>query len=71
VVIGDEEPHPDRAQRDQAGALGLECGQALRPHEPGADAHVEVHPVLDDLAFRNSLEEQPRADTRGIHAGER
>jgi hypothetical protein len=30
-----------------------------------------MHPVLDDLAFGNPLEEQPRSDTRGIDASER
>src|SRR6516165_9814033 len=30
-----------------------------------------MQPVLDDLAFGNALEEQPRARTGGINAGER
>jgi hypothetical protein len=32
-------------------------------HEPSAGPHIEMHPVLDDLAFGNSLEEQARAHT--------
>jgi hypothetical protein len=71
LLVGQQQPHADRAERDSAGALGLEHGQALLAHEPGADPHVEVHPVLDDLALGDALEEQPRAHTRGIGAGER
>jgi hypothetical protein len=28
-----------------------EFGQALFTHEPGADPHVKMQPILDDLAF--------------------
>ena len=58
-----QESHAHRAQRDQSCALCLECGQALFAHEPGADPHVEMQPVLDDLAFGNALEVQARAHT--------
>ena len=51
------------SERDQSRALGLECGQALFTHESSADPHVEMQPVLHDLAFGNALEEQPRAHT--------
>ena len=58
------QPHLRRAERDQALALGLERGLALRADETGAGAHVEVHPVLDDLALGHALEEQSRARRR-------
>jgi hypothetical protein len=28
-----------------------EFGQALFTHEPGADPHVKMQPIFDDLAF--------------------
>jgi hypothetical protein len=71
LVICRQQPHPCCAERDQACAFGLESGQALVTYEPGADPYVEVHPVLDDLAFGNALEEQARAGSCGIDAGER
>jgi hypothetical protein len=43
--------HAYRAERDQSRAFGLKCGQALFTHEPGADPHVKMQPILDDLAF--------------------
>ncbi len=44
-------------------------GEALRPHQPGADAHVEVHAVLDELALGDALEVQARPDPVGsLHA---
>jgi len=70
-AIGRQESHAYRAEREQPCALGLECGQALFTHEPGADPHVEMQPILDDLAFGNALEEQSRAHTRRIDACER
>src|SRR5579862_2609046 len=70
VLIGHQDPHEHRAERGQPRAFGLQHGQALSTHEPGADPHVKVHPVLDDLAFGNALEEQPRAYPGGINAGE-
>ena len=63
VVIGRQQSHAYRAERDQSCAFGLKCGQALFTHEPGADPHVKMHPILDDLAFGNALEEQSRAHT--------
>ena len=39
------------------------AAEALFTHEPGADPHVEMQPILDDLAFGNALEEQSRAHT--------
>jgi hypothetical protein len=54
---------PYRAERDQSCALGFERGEALFTHEPGADPHVEVHAILDDLAFGDALKEQSRANT--------
>src|SRR5262249_46532596 len=38
-----------RAERDQSCAFGLKCGHAFFTHEPGADAHVKMQPILDDL----------------------
>ena len=55
--------HAYRAERDQSCAFGLKCGQALFTHEPGADPHVKMQPILDDLPFGNALEEQSRAHT--------
>jgi hypothetical protein len=37
-------------------------GRARRD-EPGADPHVKMQPILDDLALGNALEEQSRAHT--------
>jgi hypothetical protein len=63
VAIGGQQSHAYRPERDQSCALGLKCGQALFTYEPGTDPHVKMQPVLDDLAFGNALEEQPRACT--------
>ena len=60
-AIGEQQSHAHRTERDQPRAFGLKCGQALLSHEPGADPHIKMQPVLDDLAFRNTLEEQSRA----------
>ena len=60
-AIGKQYALAYRAERDQSCAFGLECGEPLFTHEPGADPHIEMHPILDDLAFGNSLEEQARA----------
>jgi hypothetical protein len=69
--IGEQKSHGYRSERDQSRALGLEGGQALLAHEPGADPHVQVQPVLDDLALGDALEEQSRARTGGVDARER
>ena len=61
AAIGKQESHAYRAERDQSCAFGLKCGQAVFTHEPGADPHVKMQPILDDLAFGNTLEEQSRA----------
>jgi hypothetical protein len=63
LVIGRQESQAYRAKRDQSCAFGLKGGQALFTHEPGADPHVKMQPILDDLAFGNALEEQSRAHT--------
>lgn len=55
--------NPDRTEREQSCALGLEHGEALLTHEPGADPHIEVQPVLGGLSFGNALEVQSRAHT--------
>jgi hypothetical protein len=55
VVIGKQQPHAYRAERDQARAFGLEHGQALVTREPGAGPHVKMQPVLDDLALRKEF----------------
>ena len=52
-----------RAEREQSCALGLHCGQARFTHQPGADPHVKMQPILDDLALGDALEEQSRACT--------
>src|SRR6476469_8275821 len=70
VVIGSQQSHAYRAERDQSCAFGLKRGQALFTHEPGADPHVKMQPVLDDIDFGHALEEQSRAHTGGISAGE-
>jgi site-specific DNA recombinase len=51
VVIGRQQPHAHGAERDQTCTFGLKCGQALFTREPGADPHVKMQPVLDDLSF--------------------
>lgn len=61
VLIGKQELPAYRAERDQTCALGLQCGEALFTHEPGADPHVKMHPVLDNFAFGNALEVHSRA----------
>ena len=63
LVIGKQQPHAYPAERDQSCAFGLKYGHALVTHEPGADPHVKMQPILDDLAFRNALEEQSRTQT--------
>ena len=63
VSFGKQQSHAYRAEPDQSCAFGLKCGQALFTDEPGADPHVKMQPVLDDLAFGNALEEQSRART--------
>ncbi len=63
LVIGKQQLPSYGAERDQSYALGLEYGEALFAHEPGPDPHVEMHPILHDLAFGNALEEQSRAHT--------
>src|SRR6478672_13776162 len=62
-AIGFQQSHACGAERQQPGAFGLQRGQPLITHEPGADPHIEMQPVLDDLAFGYALEEQPWADT--------
>ena len=62
-AIGTQQLHVHRAERDQSCALGLKRGEALFTHEPGADPHVKMQPILDDLAFGNALEVHPRAHT--------
>lgn len=61
MVIGKQHLHAYRAERDQSYALGFECGKALCTHEPGADPHIKMLTILDDLAFGDALEEQSRA----------
>ncbi|KOU66843.1 hypothetical protein ADK57_17895 [Streptomyces sp. MMG1533] len=61
MVIGKQQLHLCRAERDQSCALGFERGEALFTHEPSADSHIKMHPILDDLAFGDALEEQSRA----------
>ncbi|EFH28457.1 transposase [Streptomyces sviceus ATCC 29083] len=60
-LIGIQRLHVGRTERDQSCALGFERSEALVPHEPGPDPDVEVHPILNVLAFRDALEEQTRA----------
>ena len=59
-------PGVARASRRGGAAVRTrpEGGQALVTHEPGPDPHVEVHPVLDDLALGDALEEQARTRPR-------
>ena len=61
LLIGKEQLPAYRAERDQPCALGFERGEAFLTHEPGADSHVKMHPILDDLALGNALEVQSRA----------
>ncbi len=70
LLVGLEEPHACRAEREQTCALGLQCGETFRTDEPGADPYVEMHPVLGNLALGDALEEQPRSLPVGISAGE-
>ena len=60
---------PGGAEPDQALALGLQRGHPFVALQAGRGPHVEVHAVLDDLAFRHLLEEQPRARTVGVLGG--
>lgn len=62
-AIGTQQSHAYRAERGQSCAFSLKCGQAFLTHEPGADPHVEMQPVLDGLPFGNALEEQSWAHT--------
>src|SRR5215472_13477578 len=61
VVISRQYSHKCPAERDQSRAFGLKRGQALFTNETGADPHVKMQPILDDLPFGNALEEQSRA----------
>ncbi len=61
MVIGKQQSHAYGAERDQSCALGFERGEALCTHEPGADSHIKMQPILDDLPFGNTLEEQSGA----------
>jgi hypothetical protein len=63
IIVVMQQSHAYCAERDQSCALCFECGEALFAHESGADPHVEVHPVLDSLAFGDTLEVQSRAHT--------
>jgi hypothetical protein len=63
VVIGSQEPYPRRTECDKSRAFGLKRGQALLTNETGADPHVKMHSILDDLALGNALEEESRAHT--------
>ena len=63
LLIGKQQLPANRAERDQTCAFSLERGQTLFTHKPGADPHIKMHPILDDLAFGNTLEEQSRAHT--------
>ncbi|KOV60729.1 hypothetical protein ADK64_29730 [Streptomyces sp. MMG1121] len=63
IVAVIQQSHAYRAEGDKSCALGLERGEALFTHEPGADPHVKMHPILDDLAFGNALKEKSRAHT--------
>jgi hypothetical protein len=44
AVIGRQQPHPDRAERDQPGASGLKRGQPLVTRQPGPGPHVKMQP---------------------------
>src|SRR5690606_33980772 len=70
-LIGAQESHADRAEGGQPGALGLRGGESFLAHEPGAHPHVEVQPVLDDLALGHALAERARPHSLGVHARER
>ena len=70
VLIGMLQQHGCRAERDQPCTFGLEHGQALLTHEPGADSHIEMQPIFDGLPFGNALEVQTRTHARGIDARE-
>src|SRR5688572_18460669 len=70
LFVGREQAYARCAECNQALAFGLKCSQTLFTHEPLADTHVEMYPVLDDLAFGNPLEEQSRAHACWIDASE-
>src|SRR6476661_9614304 len=69
-AIGAHQSFAHRAERDESCALGLERGQALLAHEAGAHPDVEMHPVLDDLALGDALEEESGTHPGGVDAGE-
>lgn len=56
-----------RAERDQSCALGLKCGKALLTHEPDTGPHIEMQPVLDNLATRWKSRRGPTAEG-SVHA---
>ena len=63
VAIGWQEPYAFCAEGDQTCAFGLQRGKAFVAHESGADPYVEMQTVLEDLAFRDTLEVQSTART--------
>ncbi|CAJ64227.1 hypothetical protein FRAAL5594 [Frankia alni ACN14a] len=58
-----QQSHTRRAEHGQSCAFGFERDEALFTHEPGADPHVKMQPILDDLSLGNALKEQSRAHT--------
>ena len=58
---------PSGSRRAHSASRGSE---AFRTDEPGADPHVEMHPVLGDLSLWDALEEQPGSLPCGIKACE-
>ena len=71
AVIGRQQPHPDRAERDQPGAFGLKRGQPPLTRQPDAGPHVKMQPVLDDPCLREPAGRTAAARTAGIGARER
>lgn len=70
LAIGTHRAHMYRAKLDQPCTFGFKCGQTLLTHEPATCPNVKMQPVLDNLPFRNTLEEHARTHTRGVTARE-
>ena len=56
LLVGHLQLEPGGAYRLEPVPLGVQPGEAFLTHESGAGAYVEVHPVLDDLALGDALE---------------
>lgn len=63
VAVGRQKPYAFCAEGDQTSTFTLQRSQAFVAHEPSTDPYVEMQTVLEDLAFRDTLEVQSSART--------